>query len=366
MKTILNKLTGKQLAYPLDQLAPLDKVLFLDIETTGFAAKSSTLYLIGCMFYENDCWNTIQWLAQSYEEEKDVLQAFLSFSSSYSFYIHFNGNNFDIPFMKQKCIQHQLSWDLDKITGIDLYKRVSLYKNLLCLPNCKQKTLEQFLGLSREDLFSGGELIGIYHDYVSSPTDLSESLLLLHNVEDIKGLFDILPVLSYYDLFNGNMKTKKVQANYYTDSNGVRRQELLMNISIKNPIPKPISGNYQGCFFTASNSQGVIKVPLYEEELKYFYAGYKDYFYLLYEDVAMHKSVAAFVDKKHRIQANATNCYTRKFSTYLPQWDVFVEPFYKRDYKSKELFFEVLDDMKKDREFFTKYARYILDYICVL
>lgn len=30
--------------YPLERIAPVDDVLFLDIETTGFTAKSSNLY----------------------------------------------------------------------------------------------------------------------------------------------------------------------------------------------------------------------------------------------------------------------------------------------------------------------------------
>ena len=39
------------ISYPLNKLAPLERILFLDIETTGFAAKSSYLYLIGCAYY---------------------------------------------------------------------------------------------------------------------------------------------------------------------------------------------------------------------------------------------------------------------------------------------------------------------------
>ncbi|MDE6737678.1 MAG: hypothetical protein K2K07_01090, partial [Lachnospiraceae bacterium] len=84
------------------------------------------------------------------------------------------------------------------------------------------------------------------------------------------------------------------------------------------------------------------------------------YYYLPEEDVALHKSVASFVDKEHRVQAGAANCYTRKFSTYLPQWDIFMEPFFKRDYKSKDLFFELTDEMKTDRELFSRYAQYLL------
>ena len=69
----------------------------------------------------------------------------------------------------------------------------------------------------------------------------------------------------------------------------------------------------------------------------------------------------SFVDKNHRMQATASTCYTRKQSTYLPQWDIIVEPFFKRDYKSKEFFFEVTDELKKNRKAFTEYAQHLLD-----
>ncbi len=94
--------------------------------------------------------------------------------------------------------------------------------------------------------------------------------------------------------------------------------------------------------------------------MKYFYSNYKDYYYLPAEDVALHKSVAAFVDKDHRVQAAAANCYTRKYAVYLPQWDFFTEPFFKRDYKSRDFFFELTDEMKTDRAFFSRYAQYLL------
>jgi len=104
-----------------------------------------------------------------------------------------------------------------------------------------------------------------------------------------------------------------------------------------------------------------LNVPIYEEELKYFYANYKDYYYLPTEDVALHKSIASFVDKDYRIQACASNCYTRKISRFLPQWKILMEPFFKREYKSKDLFFELTDDIKKNRELFSIYASHILN-----
>lgn len=363
MKTIQQEIPDFELAYPLARIAPLEKILFVDIETTGFTAKSSTLYLIGVAWYNGSGWMVTQWLATTYEEEKEILEAFFHFAASYTHLIHFNGNHFDLPFMLQKCKQYGLEHDFNSYEGIDLYKRISPYKLFLHLPNCKQKTLEQFLGIDRIDTFNGGELIGIYHDYVSIPSDVSERLLLQHNADDMRGMLSILPMLAYYDLFNQEVRVKKVQANYYKDVNGLQSQELLMSLELPTSLPRAVSGSFEGCFFSAAGEEGLFKIPLYEEELKYFYSNYKDYYYLPAEDTALHKSVASFVDKNHRVQATASTCYTRKLSTYLPQWEIIVEPFFKKDYKSKVYFFEVTDEIKKDRKRFAAYAKHLLDML---
>ena len=52
MRTLRQTISGPPSGYPLDKIAPLNKILFLDIETTGFTAKSSCLYLIGTACYE--------------------------------------------------------------------------------------------------------------------------------------------------------------------------------------------------------------------------------------------------------------------------------------------------------------------------
>lgn len=76
--------------------------------------------------------------------------------------------------------------------------------------------------------------------------------------------------------------------------------------------------------------------------------------------MALHKAISSFVDRDYREQATASNCYTRKFSCYLPQWKVMVEPFFKRDYEGKELFFELSDEIKKNRQLFSDYASHVL------
>ncbi len=363
MKISDETLDGFSIDYPLEKLAPLEKILFMDIETTGFTARSSYLYMIGCAYYQAGKWHIIQWMAQNYREEAQVLNAFFDFAKLYNYLIHFNGNNFDLPYISQKCEDLLLPYSFDNFEGVDLYRRISPYKTLLNLPNCKQKSLEKFLGINREDPFSGGELIGIYHDYVTAPTDFSEKSLLLHNFEDIKGMLQIVPILAYYDLFDEGVRAKKVQANSYKDYKGSIRKELLISLAPITPLPQNLSVSANGCYLKVDGNDITLRVPLYNEELKYFYGNYHDYYYLPDEDIALHKSVATFVEKDHREQATARNCYTRKNSSYLRQWEVLFTPVFKRDYDEKELYFELTDEMKRDRNVFSQYANHILTMI---
>ncbi len=363
MKTIHYELTHFTIAYDLSRLCDIQSAFFLDIETTGFSPKNASIYLIGGCYHKNGRWNLIQWFADTLEEEKEVLLNFFSFLKPYKTLLHFNGNSFDLPFILGRCEKYGIVQNFDHFQGIDIYKRISLCRHFLALPNCKQKSIEGFLKLSREDLYSGGELISVYKDYLLSKDSTKEQLLLLHNRDDLKGMLEILPILSYADLFNLPVKTTKVQSNYYLDLNQKKQQELILRIKLASPVPIPVSYHANDCYVTIENDQGAIRVPVYQEELKYFYDNYKEYYYLPAEDMAMHKSVASFVDKEHRRAATASTCYTRKFSSYLPQWDYLFTPFFKREYKSPLLFFELTEEFKTNRTDFSRYASHLLQML---
>lgn len=361
MKTYRDNLTLDLSIYPLDQISELKNILFVDIETTGFSAKTASLYEIGCIYFEKGEGRLIQFFAQKPEEEAKVLEAFFDLCQNRSVLIHYNGNTFDIPFMKAKAAQYNMEHPFNSMSGIDIYKRISPYKKILGLENCKLKTVEKFLGIQREDLYDGGQLIEVYKNYCEEPTKEMEELLILHNKDDMKGMLKLLPILSYSDIFMQPFRVVKVQANHYADENGNGRDEVLMKIRFTAPFPKSFAMNKADCYFSAEGSEGFLKVPLYHEEMKYFYANYKDYYYLPLEDVALHKSVATFVDKEHRTQAKAATCYTRKESLYLPQWDILFTPIFKRNYEDSLCFFELTEDMKRQPEIFRQYALHLLD-----
>ena len=142
MKTEETILGNFKLEYPLENLAPLDQILFLDIETTGFLAASSTLYLIGCAYYTEGNWIIRQWFAQTPDEEAELLKAFFDFSTQFSYLIHYNGNTFDLPFLQSKAAKHGITWNYGHMEGLDIYRRVTPYKNFL-----KWRTLLRPCGL---------------------------------------------------------------------------------------------------------------------------------------------------------------------------------------------------------------------------
>lgn len=159
MKTEEIILGNFQLKYPLEHLAPLDQILFLDIETTGFLSSESAIYLIGSAFYSEGNWIIRQWFAQSPDEEHELIRSFLDFAKKFSYLIHYNGNSFDLPFVKRKASQYGLNCRFNEMEGLDIYRRIAPYKNFLKLSDCKLKTVELFLGVKREDTYGGGELI---------------------------------------------------------------------------------------------------------------------------------------------------------------------------------------------------------------
>ena len=199
-------------------------------------------------------------------------------------------------------------------------------------------------------------MIAVYHDYLETGDKRLYQVLLLHNEDDLKALPQIMPLLSYLDIFRSEWTLAG-----YSLSTASSSLTIVVDCSVK--VPVAVTRELPLCRLSIRANQIIIEIRAFVGELKYFFDNYKDYYYLPTEDVALHKSVAGFVDKEHRLQASAANCYTRKFSCYLPQWDILFTPFFKRDYKSKELFFELTDEMKKNREGFSRYANHVLSMI---
>lgn len=320
---------------PID--CPQEKLLYFDIETTGFSPDTSSLYLIGCLYYRGENWHTIQWFADDYVSEKALLTSFFTFMEDFDVLVHYNGTGFDIPYLQKKCVQHKLSFGFDKIKSLDIYKQLTPYKKLLSLPNLKQKTIEASLGLFREDKYDGGQLIKVYVEYIHRKLKKQEgleeclTLLLLHNKEDLQGLFSSSALLLPPEI------SPEKEAVDTSDC-------VSFKLSFPYTLSKPLFFNKGAVTLSIEGNQGFLTLHFFTGELKYFYPDYKDYYYLPHEDTAIHKSVAEYVDKEYREKAKASNCYTKKSGRFLPLPKGFSVPegihLFQTEYKSKELWID--------------------------
>ena len=360
MKTLKNTITLDNTKYDLTKIAPLEDQLYFDIETTGLSAKNSIVYLIGCAYYRDDAFHSIQFFAEQYADEELIIYNFFNFAKYFKYLIHYNGNTFDIPFLLEKVKHYDMPFSLDGFEGLDLYRRLLPYKNFLNLSNLKQVSIEKFIGFERDDSYNGGELISMYHDYVYKPTTFKCELILQHNYDDLRGLLNIMPMLAFTDLFNQKVTISKISKNPYKSFDNEMKAEVVFSLDLPTPIPVDFRTGYSDCYLKANGDKAKLAVTLFEGELKYFYPNYKDYYYLPNEDMSIHKSVASFVDKASRVNAKASNCYTKRIGSFLPQFISVVKPEFKADFHDKTSYFEYTKEVKEDVELMQKYVSSIL------
>lgn len=351
--------------YPLERIGALEELLFFDIETTGFSGDYSNLYLIGCTYYKDGGWNLIQWFADTVQSEAQLLDCFFRFLKGYRILIHFNGDGFDIPYLMKRCRHLGLPYDFSAVKSVDIYKKIKPYRKFLGLDSMKQKAIEQFLGVSRKDMYSGGQLIEVYHDYLMTHEQFLYDLLILHNEDDLKGMPVILPILNYPDFLENPLQLCGHEIVEETDFFGNRHRilELSCKSHISVPVPfertaAPVSCAVEDCRMTLS-------IDLYEGTLKHYYPNYKDYYYLVYEDTAVHKSIGEYVDKDARVKATAKTCYTKKDGCFLPQFEPVWEPVMKQEPKDKICYASIDNVCLQDASCFQAYLRQLLRHLGV-
>lgn len=300
----------------------ISNICFFDIETTGLSANISSLYLIGCGHFETDGEENTnfvltQWFADDYVSEKELLLSFYEYVQNFHYLFHYNGSGFDIPYLEKKYHQHSLPSPFDRIESIDLYKKFKPFKQFFPLSNLKLTSMEKFLHIQRKDTFSGKDCIELYVNYMKNKyyqneeeRNDCEKKLLIHNYDDIIGTFLCSQLLFYTNPLSGEV--------YLTSGQVTQNQDFLL-ISFDETGYFPQKIQYKAEKLSLSYEQNLCKVtlPLYQTTGYFFFADYKNYYYLPAEDEAIHKSVAKFASSDHKIKATAKNCYKKKEGIFL-------------------------------------------------
>ncbi|MBP3701851.1 MAG: ribonuclease H-like domain-containing protein, partial [Lachnospiraceae bacterium] len=264
MLTITDHYTGI-LPYPKENLGNHSGLFFFDIETTGLSAKTSQLYLIGCLYTDGTDFELKQWFAESYTDEKLLLETFRDYVESLPadcLMMHFNGNGFDMPYLRQKYERYQKPFPLDAMENMDIYRAIRPYKNLLGLPSLRQKAIEDYLNIPRKDPFDGGQLIAVYEEYLRTRSDLGLQALLLHNDEDVRNMPLLLAALHLNDYMEADYRLTEQRLHHTTAWDGSEKEELLLTLESPIALPRPISLRLDnGIYLTASGTGIRLAVP---------------------------------------------------------------------------------------------------------
>lgn len=351
--------------YPLERIGKLEDLLFFDIETTGFSGLTSNLYLIGCTYFSAGQWHLIQWFADTVQAEPELLHSFFRFLKRFKTVVHFNGDGFDIPYLTKRCEALSLPYTFSHVKSFDIYKRVRPYRHLLDLDSLKQKSIENFLGIHRTDKYNGGQLIEVYHEYLVTHEDFLYRLLILHNEDDLRGMPGILPILNYPDFLEQDFFLSSCRFSRGCDIFGHPEDSLFLSCRSRYNLPVSFSkedDRLSGFSLEGDGSILTASIPLYTGTLRHFFSDYKDYYYLIFEDVAVHKSVGEYVDKSARRQATASTCYTKREGCFLPQFQPLFTPEMKKDKKDKISYFEYNQQLFENPSALNQYVHHLISH----
>lgn len=350
-------------AIDLSEFGSTDDLLFFDIETTGLSPATSFIYLIGAGYYTINGFIIEQWFAESLLEEVQILHDFFEFTSRFTSLIHFNGLMFDVPFIEKRSVKNNIPCKISEMNQYDIYKMIKPYKTILGLSDVRQKTIENFLHINRDDLYTGGELIPVYKKYNMYPDDSLLELLLLHNKEDVYNMTSLLSILNYRHISDISFHFESIKENNYKDYNGENKTEIIISGTHSFSCSESIKSIKNGIYLMINNDNKLtIRLPIIHSEMKHFFKDYKNYYYLPLEDCVIHKSIASGVPKENRKTANKNNCYIKSTGDFILFYDSDEITTFKTETKAKEFYCTYNDFKNLSNEQFSVFMHHLIQY----
>ena len=343
MQKIIKEFQLNYVSDCLNQFCTKDTLLF-DIECTGLSPRTAQVYLIGCAFRCEKTITIVQFLMDDLSEEESLLVAFDEFLKKYNNLMGFNSTRFDQPFLEERYKKYNLPHSLKTKNHTDLYLTSTKLKCLIDLPNYKQKSIEQFLGLYRKDEYDGGQLIPVYKDYAINKNEEALKLVLLHNYEDVKGMITAIDFLAYLPLLKSNI----ILDDYVCESD-----DSFVRVTARLPFRVPNNINKKreyGLIIISNNSISLI-LDIHRLSLNTYLKDFKNYVYHTEENIIIPKVLATTIDKalirpatREDCHASLDGCFVRIPEHIEVSSDVRI---FKESFKSKDFYIQS-SDMNED------------------
>lgn len=166
--------------------------IFFDIETMGLFMRP--IILLGVARIFGDHMSINQYLLRDVKEEPAALMGFMSHINKNSVFITFNGQTFDVPYIRERLAFYGMKADLEKPHFDILYFSRRKWKEEV--PDFKLTTLEKYLfGIERKDDVPGALVQEFYETYMRTQNIGPLIPIIEHNKQDLITLANIFSKL---------------------------------------------------------------------------------------------------------------------------------------------------------------------------
>lgn len=231
--------------------------IFLDIETTGLSKYSDYAWVIGIGYRENDDFVVEQIFIKSLVEEKDQLIYLNDKLKQYERIITFNGNNFDIPFLKKRATNHKLELDFPE-KNLDYFRLLKTSDKFLDLDSYSLVDLEKLMNIERDDPLRGKKTLELYKMASELDDEKIYDMVLNHNFYDIKNL----PLLFRVPDLVLDIKTLKFNTVKFIINNFYIDRDMLFVEMISDDVLSKIYINNNDLTIRGSDGKYNLLIPI--------------------------------------------------------------------------------------------------------
>lgn len=172
----------------------VERVVFLDTETTGLAGGTGTFaFLVGVSQVNPDGLEFTQFLLRDPSDERAMLTALSEYMTDTRAVVTYNGKSFDIPLLNNRYIFHRLQSPFINLDHIDLLPMArKIWKKKLASRRLSNVETEILRVERAMDEVPGYLIPQVYFDYLKSGDARSLAGVLYHNEMDVLSLTALL------------------------------------------------------------------------------------------------------------------------------------------------------------------------------
>lgn len=174
----------------------LDRIAFVDTETTGLGGSGAVPFVIGIGWYQKNQFTVEQYLLPDYADEAAMLEQVLADLQRAEAVVTYNGAAFDIPLLRDRLVIHRIIRDYQPKVHLDLlHLSRRVFKRRL--RDCSLGNLEStVLGHERLDDVPGYLIPATYFEWLNSENPKPLIGVLDHNADDIISLAALFQYLA--------------------------------------------------------------------------------------------------------------------------------------------------------------------------